>query len=161
MYGPDLRLVLVRDGCGRGEVPQWYAPSGDVGAGLSTGLWAEDPASEDNRVFVSTADKPHTAKGAKGVMKLTPDLSGRTGPGQKAWNPMYLELTVVGCLSEKALADAGRSDVAPDAPSTWATIAHQLRSHDDYVPLATPLPMHLARLAADYVLPSEPDQQDD
>jgi pPIWI_RE module N-terminal domain/RNaseH domain of pPIWI_RE/MID domain of pPIWI_RE len=161
VYGPDLRLVVVRDSCGRGEVPQWYAPNGDAVAGLSTGLWAENSVSEDGRVFVSTADKPHTAQGANGVMKLTPDPSGRTSPGRKAWNPQYLELTVVGCLSEKALADAGRFDVAPDAPSTWAAIAHQLRTHDDYVPLATPLPMHLARLAADYVLPTEPDSQDD
>ena len=160
-YGPDLRLVVVRDSCGRHEVPQWYAPNGEAVAGLATGLWAEDLASEDNRVFVSTADKPHTAQGANGVMKLTPDAAGRTWPGQKAWNPLYLELTVVGCLSEKALADAGRTDVVPDAPSTWATIAHQLRSHDDYVPLAMPLPMHLARLAADYVLPTEPDSLDD
>jgi hypothetical protein len=42
-----------------------------------------------------------------------------------------------------------------------ATIAHQLRSHDDYVPLTTPLPMHVARLAADYVLPTDQDQQND
>ncbi|MEU0547633.1 DUF3962 domain-containing protein [Micromonospora sp. NPDC005979] len=161
VYGPDLRLIVVRDSCGREEVPQWYAPNGEGAAGLAAGLWAEDPASEDNRVFVSTVDKPHTAQGANGVMKLTPDPSGRTGPGQKAWNPRYLELIVVGCLSEKALADAGRSHVAADEPSTWATIAHQLRSHDDYVPLATPLPMHLAKLAADYVLPTVPDQQDE
>jgi len=91
---------------------------------------------------------------------VTPGPAGRIGPGQKAWNPSYLELTVVGCLSDKALADAGRTDAAPDTPSTWATTAHQLRSHDDYVPLAMPLPMHLARLAADYVLPTEPDHQD-
>ena len=160
VYGPDLRLVVVRDTCGRAEVPQWYAPNGEAMTGLAAGLWAEDPDLDDNRVFVSTTDKPHTAQGANGVMKLTPDPFGRTGPGRKAWNPLYLELTVVGCLSGKALADAGRTDVAPDAPSTWATIAHQLRSHHDYVPLATPLPMHLAKLAADYVLPTEPDSQD-
>jgi hypothetical protein len=161
VYGPDLRLVVIRDSCGREEVPQWYAPNGEAVAGLATGLWTEDPDSGDSRVFVSTADKPHTAQGAKGVMKLTPDSSGRRAPSLKAWNPSYLELTVVGCLSEKALADAGRTDVAPpDAPSTWATVVHQLRSHDDYVPLATPLPMHLARLAVDYVLPTETDRPD-
>ncbi|MFJ1913682.1 RNaseH domain-containing protein [Streptomyces sp. NPDC088147] len=33
------------------------------------------------------------------------------------------------------------------------TLAHQLRYHDDYPPLARPLPLHLARLAGQYVLP--------
>ncbi|MFD6341099.1 RNaseH domain-containing protein [Streptomyces sp. NPDC060131] len=33
------------------------------------------------------------------------------------------------------------------------TLAHQLRYHDDYPPLARPLPLHLARLADQYVLP--------
>jgi hypothetical protein len=163
VYGPDLRFVLTRDGSGRHEVPQWYAPGKeDAAAGLATGLWAEDSAPEDNRVFVSVTDKPHTAgKKANGTMKLGPHPSWRRGPAQKGWNPQYLELTVVGCLSEKALADAGRDDVAPDLPSTWAAVAHQLRYHDDYLPLSRPLPMHLAKLAEDYVLPTEPEPQDD
>lgn len=162
-YGPDLRFILARDGGGRGEVPQWYAPGrGDVSAGLATGLWAEAGTPEDNRVFVSVTDKPHTAgRKANGTMKLGPHPSWRRGPAQKGWNPQYLELTVVGCLSEKALADAGRDDVEPDLPSTWAAVAHQLRFHDDYLPLSRPLPVHLAKLAEDYVLPIEPDPQDD
>lgn len=162
-YGSELRFVLVRDGAGRGEVPQWYAPGRDgASAGLATGLWEEGTAPDDNRVFVSITDKPHTAgKKANGTMKLGPHPSWRTGPAQKAWNPQYLELTVVGCLSEKALADAGRGDVEPDVPSTWAAVTHQLRFHDDYVPLARPLPMHLAKLAEDYVLPTEPEQSDE
>lgn len=162
-YGPDLRFILTRDGGGRDEVPQWYAPGrGDASAGLATGLWVEDGAPEDNRVFVSVADKPHTAgRKANGTMKLGPHPSWRRGPAQKGWNPRYLELIVAGCLSEKALADAGRDDVESDLPSTWAAVAHQLRFHDDYVPLSRPLPIHLAKLAEDYVLPTEPDPQDD
>jgi hypothetical protein len=35
----------------------------------------------------------------------------------------------------------------------WATLTHQLRGHDDYPPLARPLPLHLARLAGEYVPP--------
>jgi hypothetical protein len=61
--------------------------------------------------------------------------------------------------AENSVAEAGRADVMPDAPVTWVTTAHQSRSHDDFTPLATPLPMHLARLAADYVLPTESDSQ--
>ncbi|WP_433686498.1 pPIWI_RE module domain-containing protein [Micromonospora carbonacea] len=162
-YGSDLRLVLVRDGAGRGEVPQSYAPGRDgASAGLATGLWEEEDLPDDNRVFVSITDKPHTAgKKANGTMKLGPHPSWRSGPAQKAWNPQYLELSVVGCLSEKALAEAGRCDVEPDVPSTWAAVAHQLRFHNDYVPLSRPLPMHLAKLAEDYVLPTEPELSDE
>ncbi|WP_433610697.1 pPIWI_RE module domain-containing protein [Dactylosporangium sp. CA-139114] len=154
VYGPDLRLVLMRDSGGRGEVPQWYAPSGgDEAAGLAAGLWSEDGAPLDNRVFVSVTDKSHTNKKPKGAMKLGPHPAWPTAPSWPASNPQYLELVVLGCLSEKALADAGRDDVEPDKPSNWAALAHQLRFHDDYIPLARPLPMHLAKLAEDYVLP--------
>jgi hypothetical protein len=73
MYGPDLRLVLMRDSGGRGEVPQWYAPSGgDEPAGLAAGLWSEQGAPRDNRVCVSVTDKSHTNKKPKGAMKLGP-----------------------------------------------------------------------------------------
>jgi hypothetical protein len=162
-YGPDLRFILVRDGGGRYEVPQLYAPArGDASAGLATGLWQEDGAPVDNRVYVSVTDKPHTAgKKPNGTMKLGPHPSWPKGPAEKAWNPRYLELTVVGCLSAKALADDGRGDIEPDQPSTWAAVAHQLRFHDDYLPLSRPLPMHLAKVAEDYVLPTEPEPRDD
>jgi hypothetical protein len=163
IYGADLRFVLARDGGGREEVPQWYARGkGNAPAGFATGLWEEDGADSDNRVFVSVTDKPHTAgRKPNGTMKIGPHPSWPKGPTQKGWNPQYLELTVVGCLSEKALADAGRDNIEPDLPSTWAALAHQLRFHDDYPPLLRPLPMHLAKLAEDYVLPTEPEPQDD
>lgn len=64
----------------------------------------------------------------------------------------------LGCLSKQALSDAGCSDVVPDRPATWAALTHQLRLHDDYVPLSSPLPLHLAKLAEAYVLPVEPDE---
>ncbi|GGT20820.1 hypothetical protein Sdagh_21680 [Streptomyces daghestanicus] len=111
-------------------------------------------ADPEGRVFASTASKPHTvAELPKGLMKLVPTARGRTAPGKTAWNPGQLEITVLGCLSGKALADSGRADDPPDRPAEWATLAHQLRHHDDYPPLARPLPLHLARLAGEYVLP--------
>ncbi len=91
----------------------------------------------------------------RGLLKLGPYPDWPTGPAKTAWNPRYLELTVVGCLSEKALADAGRDDVGPDQPAAWAALAHQLRFHDDYEPLSRPLHLHLARLAEEYVRPTE------
>ncbi|WP_131784375.1 RNAseH domain-containing protein [Protofrankia symbiont of Coriaria ruscifolia] len=157
-YGPDLRFVLTRDSNGREEVPQWYAPGNDR-VGFAAGLWAAPGADTDNRVFVSTADSSSSTKVIKrGLLKLGPHPDWPTGPAKTAWNPRYLELTVVGCLSEKALADAGRDDLGPDQPAAWAALTHQLRFHDDYEPLSRPLSLHLAKLAEEYVLPTESDR---
>ncbi|MFJ6985903.1 MULTISPECIES: pPIWI_RE module domain-containing protein [unclassified Streptomyces] len=152
LYGDDLRVVLVRDANAREEVAEWYAYDAERGVGFAEGVWGT--AGPESRVFVSTASKPHTvAKLPKGLMKLVPTAQGRTAPGKAAWNPGQLEITVLGCLSEKALADSGREGESPDRPAEWATLTHQLRYHDDYPPLARPLPLHLARLAGEYVLP--------
>ncbi|MGK5627243.1 RNAseH domain-containing protein [Streptomyces sp. URMC 123] len=152
LYGDDLRVVLVRDANAREEVAEWYAHDAKGRVGFAEGVWGT--AEAESRVFASTASKPHTvAKLPKGLMKLAPTAQGRTAPGKTAWNPGQLEITVLGCLSEKALADSGREGHLPDRPAEWATLTHQLRYHDDYPPLARPLPLHLARLAGEYVLP--------
>ncbi|MFB6929139.1 pPIWI_RE module domain-containing protein [Streptomyces noursei] len=152
LYGDDLRVVLVRDANAREEVAEWYAHDAKNRVGFSEGVWGT--TEPESRVFASTASTPHTvAKLPKGLMKLAPTAQGRTAPGKTAWNPGQLEVTVLGCLSEKALADSGREGDLPDRPAEWATLTHQLRYHDDYPPLARPLPLHLARLAGQYVLP--------
>ncbi|MFE5828785.1 pPIWI_RE module domain-containing protein [Streptomyces sp. NPDC056508] len=152
LYGDDLRVVLVRDANTREEVAEWYAHDAMGRVGFAEGVWGT--ADAESRVFASTASTPHTAaKLPKGLMKLAPTTQGRTAPGKTAWNPRQLEITVLGCLSEKALADSGREGESPDRPAEWATLTHQLRYHDDYPPLARPLPLHLARLAGEYVLP--------
>ncbi|WP_329523705.1 pPIWI_RE module domain-containing protein [Streptomyces griseoaurantiacus] len=152
LYGHDLRVLLVRDANARGEVAEWYAHDTENGVGFAEGVWGT--ADTEGRVFASTASKPHTvAKLPKGLMKLVPTAQGRTAPGKTAWNPGQLEITVLGCLSEKALTDSGRAGDPPDRPAEWATLTHQLRYHDDYPPLARPLPLHWARLAGEYVLP--------
>ncbi|MFK0135717.1 pPIWI_RE module domain-containing protein [Streptomyces murinus] len=152
LYGDDLRVVLVRDANAREEVAEWYAHDGQDKVGFAEGVWGT--AEAENRVFASTASTPHTVvKLPKGLMKLAPTAQGRTAPGKTAWNPGQLQITVLGCLSEKALADSGQEGDLPDRPAEWATLTHQLRYHDDYPPLARPLPLHLARLAGQYVLP--------
>lgn len=151
-YGNDLRMVCVRDANGRDEVAEWYAHDTQGKIGFAEGVWGT--SEEENRVFASTAATPHTAaKLPKGLMKLVPTAEGRKAPGKTAWNPGQIEITVLGCLSEKALADSGREGETPDRPAEWATLVHQLRYHDDYPPLARALPLHLARLAGQYVLP--------
>ncbi|MFD8959279.1 RNaseH domain-containing protein, partial [Streptomyces anulatus] len=59
----------------------------------------------------------------------------------------------LGCLGVMSVGAPGGGGEAPDRPAEWATLTHQLRYHDDYPPLARPLPLHLARLAGQYVLP--------
>ncbi|MFC1430609.1 pPIWI_RE module domain-containing protein [Streptacidiphilus sp. N1-3] len=151
VYGHDLRVVVVRDGNNRDETAEWYALGRSGETGFAEGVWGT--GEPEDRVFASTASRPHTAKGAKGLRKLVPGAEARTAPGKPAWNPVQLELNMLGCLSEKALADSGREGVTPDRPAEWATLAHQLRYHDDYPPLGRPLPLHLARLTGQYVLP--------
>ncbi|MGW4971904.1 pPIWI_RE module domain-containing protein [Streptomyces albidoflavus] len=138
-YGDGLRMVLVRDENGRGEVPEWFAHDESGKIGFAEGVWAlsDDPG---NRVFASTTSTPPTAARPKGLMKLLPVTGSRTSPGSTAWNPRLLEVTVLGCGSSESCVD-------------WATLAHQLRYHNDYPPLAYPLPLHLAQLAKEYVLP--------
>lgn len=151
VYGQDLRVLCVRDANGREEVAEWYARDANGEVGFAEGVWGTPKAS---RVFASTTSRPHTAaKLPKGLMKLVPTAKNRTAPGKTAWNPGQLEITVLGCLSEKALTDSGRAGDTPDEPAEWATLVHQLRQHDDYPPLARPLPLHLARLAGEYALP--------
>ncbi|MFF3003868.1 pPIWI_RE module domain-containing protein [Kitasatospora sp. NPDC057940] len=145
-YGNDLRMVLVRDENGRGEVPEWYAHDELAKIGFSEGVWALSDGPH-NRVFASTTSTPPTAARPKGLMKLAPTPGSRTAPGKTAWNPRLLEVTVLGCRS---------SEHPADHPVDWATLTHQLRYHDDYPPLAYPLPLHLAQLAKEYVLPLAP-----
>lgn len=64
---------------------------------------------------------------------------------------------MLGGLSKEGLASAGRTDTIPDRPAIVAAVAHQLRFHDEHHPLSRPLPLHLAKLAKEYVLPLVPD----
>jgi hypothetical protein len=62
-----------------------------------------------------------------------------SGVAVSAWNPEIRELT--------ALASRMTTTGEPEEPRTWAALAHQLRYVDDYVPLAVPLGLHLAKRA--------------
>ncbi|MEV5543614.1 DUF3962 domain-containing protein [Saccharopolyspora shandongensis] len=146
LHGSELRLVQVRD-AHRDEVPQWYAPR-DTGpaAGHASGLWRPENAPAGNRVFASTTDVTSQGARRRGAVKYAeagalPQISG--------WNPGIREITVLGLPSSEA-ADEKREGV--DDPLVWATLVHQLRHVDGYVPLGLPVPLHLAKHAAEYVL---------
>ncbi|MCP2167126.1 pPIWI_RE module domain-containing protein [Goodfellowiella coeruleoviolacea] len=157
VLGSDLRLILIRTGGSRTEVPQWYAMTPDHdAAGFSAEIWRSGQSVIDERVFASTAEVPHTVKGMnRRTRKLLPNGTNATTPAKRMWNPRYVEITVAGCLSSTALAAAGRTG-EPDDPATWAALAHQQRYVDDYVPLAQPAVLHWAKLVEEYVLPTEP-----
>lgn len=150
---PDLRLIRVRAGS-RNETPQWWAkaPEGKAN-GIQQGLWAPEDASDDARVFFSTMAKPvqfkHAAVTADKLAPRPIAQGKRKGEptidtGQPAWMPGLLEIAVLGCHPEDG-----------DDSSAFALLTHVLRQPSDYdQALALPLPLHLAGLAQEYVLPT-------
>ncbi|WP_157849772.1 MULTISPECIES: pPIWI_RE module domain-containing protein [Streptomyces] len=147
----ELRLVRVRDRDGR-ETPQWWGVHPEAGPnGLPAHLWKSE-SERLSRVFYSTTAKPVQFKSsAVEADKLAPRPL-RAGPrrgelttdvGKPGWSPMLLEIAVLGC-------DEG----CGDDPESLALAVHQLRQAPDYPEaLALPLPLHLARLGQEYVLP--------
>ncbi|MFC4564138.1 pPIWI_RE module domain-containing protein [Nocardiopsis mangrovi] len=146
VWGRGLRLIRTRDS-GGDETPQWYGTDGKNGlpAGLRPVIEAPD-----QRVFYSSTDRPPTARNAS--VEATREGRRRNRMGswvsdtdKDASNPNLLEIAVLACQS----ADE------PDAPQEWAACAHQMRYAPDLqAPLALPYPLHMAKRAADYVLPT-------
>ncbi|MFD0883425.1 pPIWI_RE module domain-containing protein [Streptosporangium algeriense] len=163
---PDLRLVRVRGMAGR-ETPQWWGIDNPSGVnGLAAGLWAESatPVAVSERVFYSTTDKASTFRAsAVEADKLAPRPLRRgkrkgeltMDTGVPAWNPALIEVTVMGCHPDPCGTDEG------DRPEALALAVHQLRQAPDYLDsLSLPLPLHLAALAQQYVLPTLAGEED-
>ncbi|MFJ2033741.1 pPIWI_RE module domain-containing protein [Streptosporangium sp. NPDC087985] len=157
---PDLRLLRVRDTSGR-ETPQWWGIGNPSGVnGLAAGLWTE---TSDSRVFYSTTDKAGTFRAsAVEADKLAPrPLRAGKRKGEltidteiPAWNPTLMEISVLGC-------HPASPDEEGDIPEALALAVHQLRQAADYLDaLSLPLPLHLAALAQEYVLPTIPEEED-
>ncbi|RFU39440.1 DUF3893 domain-containing protein [Actinomadura logoneensis] len=158
---PDLRLLRVR-GAGNREVAQWWGvhPKGEAN-GIPAHLWVPDDCEPyGDRVFWSTTPKPGQFKSsAIRADKLAPrpltlgDNEGKLtlDTDKVGWNPTLMELTVLGCHEDDG-----------DSPEALALTAHILRQPPDYPEaLALPLPLHLAALAQEYVLPiDDPDASD-
>jgi hypothetical protein len=142
---PDLRLLRVRTGLGR-ETAQWWGVNTKEGQpnGIPAHLWT----TACNRVFYSTMPKPSQFTSTAVV---DDKLGGRTRPngeikldtGKPSWNPDLVEFAVLGCHEKEG-----------DAPEALALTAHKLRQPPDYPQaLSLPLPLHLAELAQEYVMP--------
>lgn len=151
LAGRGLRIVRVRNSSAR-ETPQWYSP-GHTAPGLATGLWRDASlGGADARTFFSTMPKPGTMRTvAVSASKIIPRVNKR-GAEQidasiQAHNPQLLELTVI-------------AQQPGDSAEVWAALAHQQRQTPDYrTALANPLCLHLAKLASDYLLPHDADDQ--
>ncbi|MGW4321105.1 pPIWI_RE module domain-containing protein [Streptomyces sp. NPDC004684] len=145
---PDLRLVRVRTARNR-ETAQWWAVNPDGANGLAAHLWTDPTAdTKSARVFWSTTPKARTFKLSVAADKLAPRVNTKgkatVDTDKAAWNPGLVELAVLGCH---------RAD--GDEPEALALAVHQLRQAPDLPDaLSLPLPLHLAGLAQEYVLPT-------
>ncbi|MEU3560280.1 pPIWI_RE module domain-containing protein [Kitasatospora sp. NPDC006786] len=169
---PGLRLVRIRGGAGR-ETPQGWGLAEDSGDnGIYAGLWGEEVPSGvhrplEQRVFYSTTRKPVTFTKTSVTLDrlaLRRNSKGRlvNEVGKQAWNPALVEIAVLGCQSKFG------TSADDDRPEALALAMHQLRHAPEYTdPISLPLPLHLAGLAQEYVLPmraedgeQEPEQDD-
>ncbi|MFF4989044.1 pPIWI_RE module domain-containing protein [Streptosporangium saharense] len=153
----DLRLARIRSPQGR-ETPQWWGIHPDAGVnGLPSQLWTLPGVS---RVFWSTTPKAsqftasavEADKLAPRVLQRGKNKGGFTIDTDKpAWNPGLVEISILGCHEHDG-----------DDPEALAAVLHQMRRPPDYPDaLALPLPLHLARLAQEYVLPVPSDEENE
>jgi hypothetical protein len=151
----DLRLVRVRTSRGN-ETAQWWGVSpDDKPNGIPQNLW--HTGTDSGRVFASTTPKPVQFKdSAVEANKLTtrPKRKGASegeptiDTDKPAWNPGLVELAVLGCHIDQG-----------DDPEALALAVHYLRQPPDYPQaLSLPLPLHLAGLGQEYVLPTRAEE---
>jgi hypothetical protein len=156
----ELRLVRVR-GCGGRETAQWWGLA-EPGKphGQPAGFWTQptrqqDGASAHQRVFYSTTERPGTHAVSPALDRLATRVNAAgnltSQAGTNAWNPALVEISVLGCHDDPTAPVPGK----PDDAEALALAVHQLRQAPDYAAaLSLPLPLHLAGLAQEYVLPT-------
>ena len=151
---PELRLIRVRTSRGR-ETAQWWGVNPDGANGLAAHLWTNPETDRDTaRVFWSTTPKARTFKLSVAADKLAPRVNTRgkltVDTDKAAWNPGLVEFAVLGCHPDDG-----------DSPEALALAAHQLRQAPDLPDaLSLPLPLHLAGLAQEYVLPTRASEDE-
>ncbi|PWG12314.1 DUF3893 domain-containing protein [Streptomyces sp. V2] len=154
----DLRLLRVRSATNR-ETPQWWGVNPKEGGpnGMPSHLWLPEDVGS-GRIFYSTTPKPVQFKSsAVEADKLAPRpirMGKRKGEptidtGEVGWKPVLLEIAVLGCHEEDG-----------DDPQALALAAHLLRQPPDYPEALTlPLPLHMAGLGQQYVLPTRGQEE--
>ncbi|WP_436778209.1 pPIWI_RE module domain-containing protein [Yinghuangia sp. YIM S09857] len=154
----DLRLVRVRTARGMETAQWWGVHPTDEPNGLPENLWrVADSGLHGCRVFASTTPKPVQFRTSSIEANKLTTRPLRRGPraGQPtvdtdkpAWNPGLVEIAVLGCHEDQG-----------DEPEALALAVHHLRQPPDYPQaLSLPLPLHLAGLGQEYVLPTRADE---
>jgi len=145
---PRLRIIRFRDGVH--ETPEWYGQSEKEAYGSPSGLFA---IGESGHVFASVQEKPPSAKHLSKELsmvnsriitnrKTKEEKIAEPDPSIMAWNPGIVEMTVACAQTDEAL--------------MCAIVANELRHHfaSHFAhPTVFPLPLHLASLLREYVLP--------
>lgn len=146
---PSLRIVRVRDSDAN-ETPQWYAPYKDGTVAYTKGLFAVS-----ERVFMGLNDKGSKNQRSRhqSVLQEYTNREGTShGPATKEYTPSQTlcEITTA-CLQ------------AEDVPADWAELTNNLRNSATHYGEATalPLPLHLAKLVKEYVLPVAEGEEDE
>jgi hypothetical protein len=150
---PGLRLLRLRDAVDQ-ETPEWVASNGTQ-VSVTKGLFQIG-----ERVFASTYARPKQFKISSERSKTQAYqvkhpktkqiVIKEADPSAYSWNPAITEITV-------AAMQPG------DDPARLAFVPHILRAqavHFDEA-LALPLPLHLAKLAQEYVIPVDYEREDD
>jgi len=138
---PGLRIIRVRDSDAN-ETPQWYAPYEDETVTYTKGLFAAG-----ERVFMGLNDKGSKNQRSR-YLSVLQEYSNREGtshgPAVKEYTPSQTL-----CKITTACLQAG------DEPAAWATLTNNLRDVASHYgeETALPLPLHLAKLVKEYVLP--------
>jgi hypothetical protein len=150
-----LRIVRVRTG--EHETPEWYAQSEKVPYGLAKGIFM---LGESGHVFASIREKPPTTVNlskdlSKGISQVKTDKEGNRkninpNPTVAAWNPSIVEMTISCAESKEALMCVTVAD----------ELRHAMASHYNS-PTVYPIPLHLASLTDEYVLPLEGIEETD
>jgi hypothetical protein len=127
----------------------------DGANGLAAHLWTNPETNQETaRVFWSTTPKARTFKLSVAADKLAPRVNTKgkltVDTDKAAWNPSLVEFAVLGCHPDDG-----------DSPEALALAAHQLRQAPDLPDaLSLPLPLHLAGLAQEYVLPTRASEDE-
>lgn len=144
------RLRIVRLRAGDHEIPEWYAQNDQAAYGFAKGIFT---MGDNGQVFASVQEKPPTvrnlSKDSSKVLSQT-KLNKKTHemqtynprPDIMAWNPGICEIAV--------------SCTDPGDALMCAVVANELRYHfasHFRSPTVYPIPLHLASLLDEYVLP--------
>ena len=143
------RLRIVRLRTGDHEIPEWYAQN-DQAYGFASGIFA---IGDSSHVFASVREKPLTMKklskeASKAFSQTKPNKKTQQmetydpRPDVRAWNPGICEITI--------------SCERPEDALMCAIVTNELRYHcasHFHSPTVYPIPLHLASLLNEYLLP--------